>query len=75
MNVAMLKGSDVQKTFGPTIAELIKRGVGDRAVLWDTKQLGRPKTMELLAENFYKWKAEGTQSTNECAYTLLIAPR
>ncbi|KAF8754462.1 hypothetical protein RHS01_06109 [Rhizoctonia solani] len=35
-------GSDVLKTFGPTIAELIERG-----------------TMELLAEQFYKWNAEG----------------
>ncbi|GAB1521115.1 hypothetical protein RhiTH_004206 [Rhizoctonia solani] len=52
-------GSDVLKTFGPTIAELIERGVGDRAILWDTKKLGRPKTMELLAEQFYKWNAEG----------------
>ncbi|KAG8741962.1 hypothetical protein FRC10_002228 [Ceratobasidium sp. 414] len=57
-------GSDVLKTFGPTIAELIERGVGDRAILWDTKKLGRPKTMELLAENFYKWNAEVVMITS-----------
>ncbi|CCO32684.1 hypothetical protein BN14_06747 [Rhizoctonia solani AG-1 IB] len=52
------------KTFGPTIAELIERGVGDRAILWDTKKLGRPKTMELLAEQFYKWNAEVVMITS-----------
>ncbi|KAH7338408.1 hypothetical protein B0J17DRAFT_768525 [Rhizoctonia solani] len=57
-------GSDVLKTFGPTIAELIERGVGDRAILWDTKKLGRPKTMELLAEQFYKWNAEVVMITS-----------
>ncbi|CAE6339547.1 unnamed protein product [Rhizoctonia solani] len=57
-------GSDVIKTFGPTISELIERGVGDRAILWDTKKLGRPKTMELLAEQFYKWNAEVVMITS-----------
>ncbi|CUA69836.1 Palmitoyltransferase AKR1 [Rhizoctonia solani] len=57
-------GSDVLKTFGPTIAELIERGVGDRAILWDTKKLGRPKTMELLAEQYHKWNAEVVMITS-----------
>ncbi|KAG8699779.1 hypothetical protein FRC09_006380, partial [Ceratobasidium sp. 395] len=52
-------GSDMLKTFGPTIAELIHRGVGpDRCILWDTKKSGRPKTMRLLAEAVEKWQAE-----------------
>ncbi|KAG9125508.1 hypothetical protein FRC07_007310 [Ceratobasidium sp. 392] len=52
-------GSDMLKTFGPTIAELIQRGVGpDRCILWDTKKSGRPKTMRLLAETVEKWQAE-----------------
>lgn len=52
-------GSDMMKTFGPTIAELIERGVGpDRCILWDTKKSGRPKTMRLLAETVEKWDAE-----------------
>ncbi|CAE6420125.1 unnamed protein product [Rhizoctonia solani] len=58
------KGSDVLKTFGPTITEMIERGVGDRAILWDTKKLGRPKTMELLAEQYYKWNAEVVMITS-----------
>ncbi|EUC57284.1 non-ribosomal peptide synthetase-like protein, putative [Rhizoctonia solani AG-3 Rhs1AP] len=57
-------GSDVLKTFGPTIAELIERGVGSRAILWDTKRLGRPKTMELLAEQYHKWNAEVVMITS-----------
>ncbi|KAB5588953.1 Palmitoyltransferase AKR1 [Ceratobasidium theobromae] len=57
-------GSDVSKTFGSTITELIERGVGERAILWDTKKLGRPKTMELLAEQFYKWNAEVVMITS-----------
>ncbi|KDN37562.1 hypothetical protein RSAG8_10079, partial [Rhizoctonia solani AG-8 WAC10335] len=57
-------GSDVLKTFGPTITEMIERGVGDRAILWDTKKLGRPKTMELLAEQYYKWNAEVVMITS-----------
>jgi hypothetical protein len=49
------------KTFGPTIAELIERGVGpNRCILWDTKKSGRPKTMRLLAETVEKWDAEGS---------------
>ncbi|KAG8744335.1 hypothetical protein FRC10_010315 [Ceratobasidium sp. 414] len=52
-------GSDMLKTFGPTISELITRGVGpDRCILWDTKKSGRPKTMRLLAETAEKWQAE-----------------
>ncbi|QRV78348.1 nonribosomal peptide synthetase [Ceratobasidium sp. AG-Ba] len=52
-------GSDMLKTFGPTISELITRGVGpNRCILWDTKKSGRPKTMKLLAETVEKWQAE-----------------
>jgi hypothetical protein len=50
------------QTFGETITELIERGVGDRAILWDTKKLGRPNTMELLAEQYHKWNAEGARN-------------
>lgn len=51
-------GSDVEATFGPTISGLIERGVGHRAILWDTKKFGRPNTMELLAETYTLWNAE-----------------
>ncbi|GAB1521114.1 hypothetical protein RhiTH_004205 [Rhizoctonia solani] len=52
-------GSDANATLGPTIMGLIERGVGHRAIMWDTKKFGRPNTMELLAETFSLWKAEG----------------
>ncbi|KAF8754673.1 hypothetical protein RHS01_06110 [Rhizoctonia solani] len=51
-------GSDANATLGPTIMGLIERGVGHRAIVWDTKKFGRPNTMELLAETFSLWKAE-----------------
>ncbi|KAG8750744.1 hypothetical protein FRC11_010093 [Ceratobasidium sp. 423] len=51
-------GSDADATLGPTIMGLIERGVGHRAIMWDTKKFGRPNTMELLAETFALWKAE-----------------
>jgi hypothetical protein len=60
-------GSDVLQTFGETIAELIER-IGDRAILWDTKKLGRPNTMELLAEQYHNWNAEGAR--NGASYVL-----
>ncbi|CAE6420116.1 unnamed protein product [Rhizoctonia solani] len=51
-------GSDADATLGPTIMGLIERGVGHRAIMWDTKKFGRPNTVELLAETFSLWKAE-----------------
>ncbi|KZT44163.1 hypothetical protein SISSUDRAFT_977456 [Sistotremastrum suecicum HHB10207 ss-3] len=53
-------GSDQEKTFGPTISGLIHRHLGpERLLLWDSKQRGgRPDTMKILKESYYKWNAE-----------------
>ena len=48
------KGSDQEKTFGPTISGLIHRHVEpERLLLWDSKARGgRPDTMKILKELF-----------------------
>ncbi|KAI0692092.1 hypothetical protein BC835DRAFT_1407133 [Cytidiella melzeri] len=53
-------GSDQEKTFGPTIANLIHRHLGkDRCCLWDSKARGgRPDVMKLVREAYYSWGAE-----------------
>ncbi|KAJ3513424.1 hypothetical protein NLJ89_g2954 [Agrocybe chaxingu] len=53
-------GSDQEKTFGPTISELIHRNIGpERMTLWDSKKRGgRPDVMKLIKEAYYSWGAE-----------------
>jgi len=53
-------GSEQEKTFGPTISELIHRNIGpERMTLWDSKKQGRrPDTMELVKEVYASWRAE-----------------
>jgi len=53
-------GSDQEKTFGPTIHGLIKRGISpDRMTLWDSRERGgRPDVMKLIKEAYYSWGAE-----------------
>jgi hypothetical protein len=53
-------GSDQEKTFGPTIAGLIRDHVEpERMILWDSKQRGgRPDTVRLLRETWDSWGAE-----------------
>lgn len=57
----LFKGSDQEKTFGPTISGLIHKHLGpERLVLWDSKQRGgRPDTMKILKEAYATWDAEG----------------
>ncbi|KAF7799897.1 hypothetical protein EIP86_011139 [Pleurotus ostreatoroseus] len=53
-------GSDQEKTFGPTIANLIhKHLMPDRCCLWDSKARGgRPDVMKLVREAYHAWGAE-----------------
>jgi hypothetical protein len=53
-------GSDQEKTFGPTISNLIHRHLGtERCCLWDSKARGgRPDVMKLVREAYYAWGAE-----------------
>ncbi|KAF9246561.1 hypothetical protein BU15DRAFT_39714 [Melanogaster broomeanus] len=53
-------GSDQEKTFGPTISNLIHKNVGpERLLLWDSKERGgRPDTMKILKEVYDYWQAE-----------------
>ncbi|KAL6912415.1 hypothetical protein FSST1_010175 [Fusarium sambucinum] len=53
-------GSDQDKTFGPTISNLIHNNIEpERMILWDTKQHGgRPNTMEILKETGLAFRAE-----------------
>ena len=54
-------GSDMEKTFGPTISSLIHDNLGpDRRLLWDSKaRKGRPDTLKILKEVYKTWGAEG----------------
>ncbi|EKM53428.1 uncharacterized protein PHACADRAFT_259809 [Phanerochaete carnosa HHB-10118-sp] len=53
-------GSDQEKTFGPTISNLVHRHLGkERCCLWDSKARGgRPDVMKLVKEAYYAWGAE-----------------
>jgi hypothetical protein len=53
-------GSDQEKTFGPTIAGLIKKHIEpERMILWDSKKRGgRPDTVQLLKDT---WKSFGAE--------------
>ncbi|KAG8967116.1 hypothetical protein FRC03_010671 [Tulasnella sp. 419] len=52
-------GSDNEKTFGKTIANMIENGIEpERRILWDTKKLKRPDTMKLLKDTYDMWGAE-----------------
>ena len=55
------KGSDQEKTFGPTISGLIHRYIEpERLLLWDSKvRGGRPDTVKILKEVYKSWNAEG----------------
>lgn len=53
-------GSDIEKTFGPTISGLIHRHIGpERLLLWDSRARGgRPDTMKLVRDVYKEWQAE-----------------
>jgi len=53
-------GSDQEKTFGPTISNLIYKNLDpSRVTLWDSKARGgRPDTMKLIKEIYVSWGAE-----------------
>ncbi|KAI0034700.1 hypothetical protein K488DRAFT_44911 [Vararia minispora EC-137] len=53
-------GSDQERTFGPTIAALIRRHIApERMTLWDSKRRGgRPDMMKLVRDAYRYWGAE-----------------
>jgi hypothetical protein len=53
-------GSEQEKTFGPTISNLIHKHIGpERLLLWDSKARGgRPDSMKILKEAYAYWDAE-----------------
>jgi len=53
-------GSDQEKTFGPTISNLIYRHINpNQLMLWDSKKRGgRPDTMNLVREAYKSFNAE-----------------
>ncbi|EIM85048.1 uncharacterized protein STEHIDRAFT_132528 [Stereum hirsutum FP-91666 SS1] len=53
-------GSEQEKTFGPTISGLIKKGIEpERMTLWDSKQRGgRPDVMKLVKDAYKSFNAE-----------------
>ena len=54
-------GSDMEKTFGPILFDMIKRKLPkERYILFDTKKEGcRPDTMAMLKDVYVAFKAEG----------------
>ena len=54
-------GSDMEKTFGPVLFEMIARKMTkERYILFDTKKEGRrPDTMKMLKDIYIAFKAEG----------------
>ena len=54
-------GSDMEKTFGPVLFDMIKRRIPkERYILYDTKKEGRrPDTMKMLKDIYVAFKAEG----------------
>ena len=56
-------GSDMEKTFGPVLFEMIARRMPkERYILFDTKKEGRrPDTMKMLKDIYIAFKAEGEQ--------------
>ena len=65
-------GSDMEKTFGPTISGLIHRHIEpERLLLWDSKARGgRPDTMKILKEVYESWQAESTSTTYGAPYLI-----
>ena len=55
-------GSDMEKTFGPILFDMIKRKIPkERYILFDTKKEGcRPDTMKMLKDIYVAFQAEGT---------------
>lgn len=53
-------GSDQEKTFGPTITNLIYQNIEpERMILWDSKKRGgRPDTVQLLKDTWASFGAE-----------------
>jgi hypothetical protein len=53
-------GSDMEKTFGPTISRLIHDNIEpERLCLWDSKQRGkRPNMMQLVKDAYHSFGAE-----------------
>ena len=51
----------MEKTFGPTISDLIHDNLGpERRLLWDSKaRKGRPNMLKILKEVYKTWDAEG----------------
>ncbi|PSR81910.1 hypothetical protein PHLCEN_2v6205 [Hermanssonia centrifuga] len=54
-------GSDMEKTFGPILFDMIKRKIPkERYILFDTKKEGcRPDTMKMLKDVYVAFNAEG----------------
>jgi hypothetical protein len=59
-------GSDLEKTFGPTISGLIQKHIApERLLLWDSKKRGcRPDLMMLIKEAYDSWGAEVVMITS-----------
>ena len=57
-------GSDMEKTFGPVLFDMIKRRIPkERYILFDTKKEGRrPDTMKMLKDIYVAFNAEGMLS-------------
>ncbi|KAH6718816.1 hypothetical protein BKA61DRAFT_669159 [Leptodontidium sp. MPI-SDFR-AT-0119] len=55
-----IQSSDQEKTFGPTISNLIYKHIEpERMIIWDTKKRGgRPDTMQLLRDTWHSFGAE-----------------
>lgn len=53
-------GSDQERTFGPTISQLIKKNIEpERMTLWDSKRRGgRPDVVKLVKDAYTSWNAE-----------------
>ena len=66
-------GSDMEKTFGPVLFEIIERRIPkDRHILFDTKKEGRrPDTMQMLKDVYTAFNAEG--ACNSSHVPLFIA--
>ena len=68
-------GSDMEKTFGPVLFDMIKRRIPkERYILFDTRKEGRrPDTMKMLKDIYVAFKAEGTCFARSCPRSELTA--
>ena len=62
-------GSDMEKTFGPVLFDMIKRKIPkERYILFDTRKRGRrPDTMKMLRDVYDAFDAEGTTANHSAA--------